>query len=77
MAGLGIALMPLFLIRSEIENGQLVVAWPHTVKSPSSYYFVTPKTRATTHAVVAFRDWLLSEISRENDPHAMEFAAIS
>lgn len=77
MAGLGIALMPLFLIRSEIENGQLVVAWPHTVKSPSSYYFVTPKTRARTHAVVAFRGWLLSEISRENDPHAMEFAAIS
>ncbi len=76
-AGLGVALMPLFLIRSELENAQLVIAWPHRIKSPSSYYFVTPKARATSHAVTCFRDWLLAEISRENDPHAMEFAAIS
>src|SRR5690606_23653262 len=65
IAGLGVALMPLFLIRAEIESGQLVVACPHTVKSPSSYYFVTPKARSSTPAVSAFRDWLLAEIKSE------------
>lgn len=65
IAGLGVALMPLFLIRAEIESGQLVVAFPHTVKSPSSYYFVTPKARSGTPAVSAFRDWLLAEIKGE------------
>ncbi|MHC5230389.1 LysR family transcriptional regulator [Brucella sp. LJL56] len=67
VAGLGVALMPLFLIRAEIESGQLVVACPHTVKSPSSYYFVTPKARSHTPAVSAFRDWLLTEIKYESE----------
>ena len=66
IAGLGIALMPLFLISAEIESGQLVVAYQHTVKSPSSYYFVTPKARSSTPAVSAFRDWLLTEIKSES-----------
>ncbi len=65
IAGLGVALMPLFLIRAEIESGQLVVACAHTVKSPSSYYFVTPKARSSTPAVSSFRDWLLAEIKSE------------
>ncbi|WP_273785282.1 LysR family transcriptional regulator [Brucella intermedia] len=69
IAGLGVALMPLFLIRAEIENGQLVVACQHTVRSPSSYYFVTPKARSSTPAVSAFRDWLLAEIKSENAAH--------
>jgi len=58
--------MPLFLIRAESDSGQLVVACPHTVKSPSSYYFVTPKARSSTPAVSAFRDWLLAEVKSEN-----------
>jgi DNA-binding transcriptional LysR family regulator len=54
-----------------------VVAYPHTVKSPSSYYFVTPKARTNTPAVNAFRDWLLGEVNREFDPHAIELLTIS
>lgn len=77
IAGLGVALMPLFLIRAEIESGQLVVASPHSVKSPSSYYFVTPKARADMTAVDAFRDWLIGEVNREFDPHAIELLTIS
>lgn len=77
IAGLGIALMPLFLIKAEIESKHLVIAYPHPMKSPSSYYFVTPKTRAITPSVTAFRDWLLGEVSRELDPHAIELLTIS
>lgn len=77
IAGLGIALMPLFLINAEIESKQLVIAFPHTMKSPSSYYFVTPASRTDTPAVTAFRDWLLGEVSRETDPHAIELLTIS
>lgn len=73
-AGLGVALMPLFLIQSELESGQLAVAWPHKVRSPSSYYFVSPKSRADTPAVAAFRDWLVAEAKRDQ---AMDLAAIS
>ena len=63
IAGLGIALMPEFLIHAEIAAGQLVAVWPHKIKSLSHYYFVTPKTRQQPPTVEAFKNWLLSEIS--------------
>lgn len=61
IAGLGVALMPEFLIRTELETGQLVVAVPHRVKSQSSYYVVTPAARARDPSVAAFVDWIVGE----------------
>lgn len=63
IAGLGVALMPLFLIRSELETGQLAIAWNLPVKSLSSYYLVAPKKRAGHPPVRAFCDWLIAEIA--------------
>jgi DNA-binding transcriptional LysR family regulator len=64
IAGLGVALMPLFLIDSELAGGQLVQAFPHQVKSRSSYYAVAPLTKVDLRPVAAFRAWLLDEVSR-------------
>ncbi len=64
IAGLGVALMPLFLIDSELASGQLVEAFPHQVKSPSAYYAVAPMSKADFRPVVAFRAWLLEEVGR-------------
>ena len=64
IAGLGLALMPLFLIDSELANGQLVQAFPHQVKSTSAYYAVAPLSRKDFRPVVAFRAWLLDEVAR-------------
>lgn len=63
IAGVGIALLPQFLITSEIESGQLVVAYDHPVRSPRSYYLLSPHARAELPPVVAFRDWLTAEIA--------------
>jgi len=64
IAGLGVALMPLFLIDSELASGQLVEAFPHQVTSPSAYYAVAPMSKADFRPVVAFRAWLLEEVGR-------------
>ena len=64
VAGLGVALMPLFLIDSEVEAGQIVQAYPHQVRSPSSYYAVAPLTKTDFRPVAAFRSWLLEEVER-------------
>lgn len=62
MAGVGIALLPLFLIASEMSSGQLVVAFDHPVRSPRSYYLVSPRSRARLAPVAAFRHWLVAEV---------------
>ncbi|AYD02383.1 LysR family transcriptional regulator [Neorhizobium sp. NCHU2750] len=66
IAGLGVGLMPLFLIDTELAGGQLVEASPHQVVSPSAYYAVAPKGRSGFPPAVAFRAWLIEEVARYN-----------
>lgn len=65
--GMGLALMPGFLIRPELDSGDLA---PIAAERPSGfgYYFLEPANpdapRAKT-AVSRFRDWLVTETDRE------------
>ena len=63
IAGLGVALMPLFLIDNELKSKQLVKAFDHPAISPSSYYAVAPLSRANHGPVVLFRDWLVRQVA--------------
>jgi LysR family transcriptional regulator, glycine cleavage system transcriptional activator len=60
VAGVGVALLPRFLITGELDRGELIVLSEKTVKTELAYYLVTPETRADYAPVIAFRDWLLS-----------------
>ncbi|NMM28792.1 MAG: transcriptional regulator GcvA [Glaciimonas sp.] len=62
VAGLGIALMPKFLVETEIRLGQLLVPFPIAVKSAQSYYLTYPEKNAGKPAVIKFRDWILGEL---------------
>ena len=66
-AGMGLALMPAFLIRPELESGALV-ALDEERASGSGYYFVEPEPAPGAQpkrAVALFRDWLLTELARD------------
>ena len=62
IAGLGIALMPTFLIETELETRQLVKAYDHQVRSQSAYYLVRPLAKVAYPPVVAFSNWLLEQV---------------
>ncbi|MBB3214064.1 DNA-binding transcriptional LysR family regulator [Herbaspirillum sp. Sphag1AN] len=62
MVGLGVALMPKFLVETELSLGQLHVPFPFAVKSPQAYYLAYPEKNASKPAVIKFRTWLLSEL---------------
>lgn len=62
-AGLGVALMPLFLIETELAEGVLVKAVDRTIESRSDYYFVTPANGPVHPAALRFSDWLVGEIA--------------
>jgi LysR family glycine cleavage system transcriptional activator len=61
IAGVGLALLPQFLIQEELASGRLVVAIDRPVTSEYAYYLVYPERTADIPRVVAFRDWLLGQ----------------
>ena len=65
VAGLGVALLPQFLIRGELDRGELVVLSDRVVISERGYYLVTPEAKTDYAPVVALREWLLATIERE------------
>ncbi len=61
-AGLGIALIPKFLIAEELEKKQLAIAYNLPLKSDDAYYLVYPKENLSSSALKQFRKWLLEEV---------------
>jgi DNA-binding transcriptional LysR family regulator len=63
IAGLGIALLPKFLIQSELDRSELIVVLDLPLQSSSGYYLVTPVDKSDLAPVVAFRKWLLKMVN--------------
>lgn len=63
VAGLGISLMPRFLIESELESGDLAIVLDRPLKSTFAYYLVTPADKVDYAPVLAFKEWLLATIN--------------
>lgn len=61
MAGLGLAILPLCMIGSELDSGQLVIAYGEKFRTPRGYYFVYPADRMTYSSFRSFRAWLLDQ----------------
>jgi len=61
MAGIGIAILPVFLITDELASGRLVPVFDQTVRSDMAYYYVYPQANADVPAVRALGDWLAEE----------------
>jgi DNA-binding transcriptional LysR family regulator len=62
VAGLGVALLPKFLIRSEMDRKELVVILNMPTKSEDGYYLVTPADKSEHAPVTALREWLLNVV---------------
>lgn len=65
MVGVGIALLPTFLIQDELASGKLVRAIDLPMESAERYYLVWPPERSKHPPLIAFRDWLLAETAAD------------
>ncbi|MGO1118665.1 LysR substrate-binding domain-containing protein [Rhodovibrionaceae bacterium A322] len=70
VAGQGIAILPLLLVRRELKDGRLLLAHPHVARPPSGYYLVAPEAKVGSPKVEAARDWFLQQASDPQSPSA-------
>lgn len=63
-AGLGVALLPVFLIREELERGELVPAIDSVMESSERYYLAFPRERVGYPPLDAFRRWIVAEAGK-------------
>ncbi|SHI51060.1 transcriptional regulator GcvA [Wenxinia saemankumensis] len=61
VSGLGVALLPSFLVESDIAAGNLVAPFPNRVNGPGGYYLVTPENKTDLPRIRAFSDWITKE----------------
>ncbi|MCJ0763470.1 LysR substrate-binding domain-containing protein [Variovorax terrae] len=61
MAGLGIGLVPLCLVKDDIDNGLVEAPFASTLTMPSGYYFCYPEAKAGLPALAAFEDWVATQ----------------
>jgi len=62
VAGLGVGLLPKFLIGRELSQGELEIIMDFPLKSDYGYFLISPSNLSDFEPVVVFRDWILSEI---------------
>ncbi|QGP78537.1 LysR substrate-binding domain-containing protein [Sphingobium sp. CAP-1] len=59
-AGAGVALIPSFLIRPELEAGTLVIPFARPMSTEQAYYLVYPSD-ALVGPLAQFRDWMVEQ----------------
>jgi len=62
MAGLGVALLPTFLIEAELARGELVRAIDRPMESAGHYHLAWPVSRENYPPLQAFRAWIQQEV---------------
>lgn len=65
--GMGVALVPRFMVEDELERGRLVQVVRHDYLSPRSYYLIYPQQRSERPLLAAFRRWLVAEAEAYRD----------
>jgi LysR family transcriptional regulator, glycine cleavage system transcriptional activator len=65
IAGMGIALVPKFLIIDELASGALRQAHPRAIFSGMDYYLFVPKNRIGFQSLTIFRRWLMEIVGNE------------
>ncbi|EEX10786.1 transcriptional regulator, LysR family [Ruegeria lacuscaerulensis ITI-1157] len=59
--GLGVALLPNYLIEQDLATGRLVAAYSGAVETMGAYYLVWPQSKSDEPSLREFRHWLASQ----------------
>lgn len=62
ISGLGVALLPTYLIEDELHAGLLTTVLDASLSTENAYYVVRPEEKRTHQMADLFEQWLLSEV---------------
>jgi DNA-binding transcriptional LysR family regulator len=63
VSGLGVALVPAFLIARELAEGDLLILSQSSITTDGAYYFAAPVEKTSYQPLAAFRNWLIGNIA--------------
>lgn len=64
ISGMGIALLPKYLIEGELASGKLTVLFDVPLQTEKSYFIARPEGRHDNQLVKAFQNWLLDQVGK-------------
>lgn len=64
LAGIGVGLVPRYLIESELAEGRLVLVSDTSLQTEQAYFIVVPEGKGASPLMDGFRDWLLAQVRR-------------
>ena len=64
LRGMGVALLPTYLIEHELGAGNLTIVCDRPLTTENSYYVVLPEGRSENALALAFQDWLLGRVGK-------------
>lgn len=66
VAGLGVGVLPRFLVLDELASGRLVIPFGPTATSAKAYWLVYPERKAGFASLQKFRAWLLDSVGERS-----------
>jgi len=64
LRGLGVALLPSYLIENELDAGSLRIAFDLPLTTENNYYVVLPEGGRENRLARTFQDWMLSLVGK-------------
>ena len=69
VSGCGIALVPRELISNELNNGDLVLACPHSLVTDKAYYMAHVTELGSSKRILAMREWIQDYLAHTHPEH--------
>lgn len=73
MAGMGVALLPEYLVEQELASGQLIRLFDKPMRTENNYYLVVPEGKLENPMIQTFSHWIIGEVPQvkhENSDHS-------
>lgn len=77
MSGCGMALVPKFLVEKELENGELIMAWPYEMKTQHAYYMTYPTSMTNTSKVHTMVEWIKNYLYKIEEQQNAQYGRIA